>query len=110
MQGFKINETTDGTLNQTGSSVVYKEFFMDTKINKAESFKKASALKAKNIIDKWQPDLVIASDDNAVKYLVEKYLNDIDMPVLFMGVNGSLKNYNLATNNNITCSQNIAIS
>ncbi|WP_321418637.1 hypothetical protein [uncultured Desulfobacter sp.] len=37
---------------------------MDTKLNKEEAFKKKEALKAKAVIETWQPDIVVTSDDN----------------------------------------------
>jgi len=69
------------------NDVELKIIRMDTKRNTSEEFKKAAALKAKNVIDIWKPDIVIASDDNASKYLIAPYFKDADIPFVFCGVN-----------------------
>jgi ABC-type uncharacterized transport system substrate-binding protein len=62
-------------------------FRMDTKRNQSEDFKRQAALKAKALIESYQPDVVIASDDNASKYLIRPYFRDADLPIVFCGVN-----------------------
>ena len=67
--------------------VVVREIWMDTKRNASEPFKKQAALAAKKQIDQWRPDLIIAADDNASKYLIEPYFKNSRTPVVFCGVN-----------------------
>ena len=43
--------------------------------------------KAKAEIDAFKPDVVIAADDNASKYLIEPYFKDAALPFVFCGVN-----------------------
>lgn len=62
-------------------------YSMDTKRNPDIEYIKASALKAKAKIESWQPDLIIASDDNASKYLIEPYYKNVSLPIVFCGVN-----------------------
>lgn len=62
-------------------------FRMDTKRNQSEAFKRQAALRAKALIESYQPDVVIASDDNASKYLIQPYYRDADLPIVFCGVN-----------------------
>ena len=69
------------------------EFFMDTKHNSDKSSIRQAALLAKRKIEQWQPDLVIAMDDNASKHLVMPYYKDSDLPVVFCGVNGDASIY-----------------
>ena len=64
-----------------------KVFSMDSKRNVDEAFIKQAALNAKAEINAWQPDLVIASDDNASKYIIEPYYKNVDLPIVFCGVN-----------------------
>ncbi|MCP4688323.1 MAG: hypothetical protein GY859_09740 [Desulfobacterales bacterium] len=73
------------TLKSAG--VEYKITRMDTKRNKSEAFKKEAALKVKALIESWKPDVVIASDDNASKYLIAPYYIGADLPFVFCGVN-----------------------
>ena len=67
--------------------VVVQEIWMDTKRNASVSFKKQAALAAKKQIQQWQPDLIIAADDNASKYLIMPYFKNSKTPVVFCGVN-----------------------
>ena len=64
-----------------------KVISMDSKRNPDEAFIKAAALQAKVDIEQWQPDLIIACDDNASKYLIEPYYKNHSIPVVFCGVN-----------------------
>lgn len=70
-----------------------KIFRMDSKRQPGEEAKKAAALMAKELIDRWQPDLVISSDDNAARYLLEPYLLNRPLPLVFCGINGSAESY-----------------
>ncbi len=72
---------------------------MDTKREPAEKSKRAAALRAREAIEKFRPDVVIASDDNAVKYLVVPYLKDTTLPVVFCGVNWDAALYGLPAGN-----------
>jgi ABC-type uncharacterized transport system substrate-binding protein len=69
--------------------VTLKIVRMDTKRNASVDFKKKAALKAKSIINDFYPDIVIASDDNASKYLIQPYYKDASLPFVFCGVNYS---------------------
>ncbi|MBT3197528.1 MAG: hypothetical protein HN344_07375, partial [Gammaproteobacteria bacterium] len=41
----------------------------------------------------WKPDVIIAADDNASKYLVVPHLKEDPTPVVFCGVNWSIEEY-----------------
>lgn len=72
---------------------------MDTKRNASEDFKKEAALKAKAVIESYQPNVVIASDDNASKYLIEPYYKDAALPFVFCGVNWDASVYGFPYSN-----------
>jgi len=76
-----------------GTGVELKVFRMDTKRNRDEEFKQASALKAKALIESYKPDIVIASDDNASKYLIVPHFKNSDLPFVFCGLNEELSVY-----------------
>ncbi len=80
-----ITEGVKGVLANTG--VELKIIRMDTKRNTDEEFKKQAALKAKAVIEKFKPDVVIAADDNASKFLIMPYFKNADLPFVFCGVN-----------------------
>jgi len=88
-----IHEILDGT------GVILKVVDMDTKRNKTEEFKKAAALKAKEAIEAFNPDVLIAADDNAVKYMVVPFIKNTELPVIFCGVNWSADEYGLPCDN-----------
>lgn len=85
------------TLKDKG--VELKIFRMDTKRNTEESFMKQKALEAKSVIEKFNPDVVITSDDNVFKYLVMPYYKDADLPFVFCGLNWDASVYDAPYNN-----------
>ena len=68
-------------------------FHMDTKRNNDETYIKQAALLAKSTIERLKPDVVIASDDNASKYLIMPYYKNADIPFVFCGINWDEKSY-----------------
>ena len=70
-----------------------RKFYMDGKNHLDAEFAKAKAIEAKALIDKWKPDIVIAADDNASKYLVMPYLKNKSLPVVFCGLNWTAEPY-----------------
>lgn len=74
-------------------------FYMDTKRDNSQQNieKKVSVLI--QIMEKFKPEVVIASDDNAVKHFVVPHLKNTETPVVFCGVNWSAKQYGLPTEN-----------
>lgn len=74
-------------------NVELKIFRMDTKRNTSEDFKKKAALGAKAVIEEYNPDVVIASDDNASKFLIQPYYKNASLPFVFCGVNYSGDSY-----------------
>lgn len=80
-----VTRGVEGGLKDSG--VHLKIIRMNTKRNTDEAFKKKAAQKAKKVIEQFRPDIVIAADDNASKYLIEPYYKDADLPFVFCGVN-----------------------
>lgn len=80
-------------------NIELKIFRMDTKRFPLEQFKETSALKAKEIIREWKPDVVIASDDNAAKYLITPYFMNSKIPFVFCGINFDSSIYGFPTKN-----------
>jgi len=70
-----------------------KKFYMDTKRNPQPAYARKMALKAKKLIEDYKPDIVIASDDNASRYLVSAYYKDADLPFVFSGLNWTADEY-----------------
>lgn len=80
-----IAEGIAAVLDPLGIS--WRTLYMDTKRNPAEDFSRAAALRVRGEIAAMDPDVVIASDDNAAKYLIAPYYRDAGLPFVFCGVN-----------------------
>ncbi len=72
---------------------------MDSKRNASEEAKKAAADKAKQEIETWKPDAVIACDDNASKYVIVPFFKDSKLPVVFCGINWDASEYGFPCSN-----------
>ena len=72
---------------------------LNTKNNPEEAFGQEAGLNAKAEIEAFKPDVVIAVDDNAQKYLVVPYLKDTELPVVFAGVNWDATAYGYPASN-----------
>ncbi|MFC0059720.1 ABC transporter substrate-binding protein [Vibrio inusitatus] len=80
-------------LDELKGNCEIKKFDMDTKRNPDPEFIKAKALEAKNLIEKWNPNVVIAIEDNASKYLVQPYYKNSEIPFVFAGVDWTADAY-----------------
>jgi len=92
-----IESGLHAVLDETG--VELKVVQMDTKNNPDEAFGQAAGVKIKAEIEAFQPDVVIASDDNAQKYLVVPFLKGTELPVVFNGVNWDASAYGFPSSN-----------
>lgn len=90
-----VVEMTEG-INEafSGANVKMEFFHMDTKRNPTPDFKRKSGLAASQIMHTFNPDVVIAMDDNAQKYFVVNEMDKTDAPIfVFGGVNAELGAY-----------------
>jgi len=89
----------DDSVDCSDSSVDIKIIRMDTKRNNSRQFIEKAALRTKSIIEQWNPDVVIACDDNASKHLVVPFYKDSEIPFVFCGVNWDVSEYNYPFSN-----------
>lgn len=75
------------------------KFYMDTKRNKDISQIKQSAHIAKQYISEHNPDIIIACDDNAAKYLIAPYYKNNPKPFVFCGINWTVEPYGFPYSN-----------
>lgn len=92
-----IASGVESTLEHTG--VELKRIEMDTKRNTSEAFKESAALNVKAEIESFKPDVVIACDDNAAKYLIMPYYRNADLPFVFCGLNWNTTVYGFPYDN-----------
>ncbi len=76
-----------------------RQFDMDTKRNKSTTDKQRAASQAKELVEDWQPDVVITADDNAAKYLIQPYYKNSPVPFVFCGVNWTADEYGFPYDN-----------
>ncbi len=76
--------------------------YMDTKRHTGEAFKQRAGATARDMIDNWQPDVIIAVDDNAQAYVSRYYVNHPDVTIIFTGVNKEESTYGYDKGNNVT--------
>lgn len=88
-EGYEWSDgITNGVLSVLeGSGVELRIVRMDTKRNTDEAFKVRAGRLAKEEIDHFAPDVLIAADDNAFKYVVMPFYRDAVLPVVFCGLN-----------------------
>lgn len=72
---------------------------MDTKRNSEETFKQEAALKVKAEIEAFKPDVVIAADDSAAKYVLAPFYKNAGIPFVFCGLNWDAAVYGLPYDN-----------
>jgi len=92
-----IFQGIENTIKDSGIQLV--QFEMDTKRHASEPSKKAAAEKARAAIAGFRPDVVIASDDNASKYLIAPFYKNAKLPIVFCGVNWDASDYGFPASN-----------
>lgn len=92
-----ITRGIQSVFDNTG--IELKIIHMDSKRLGEEAEIQQAALAAKAEIEQFKPDVVIVSDDNAVKYLLMPYYKNADLPFVFCGVNAELSAYDMPYQN-----------
>ena len=99
--GYEWSDGITAAVQQTfeEENILLRIHRMDTKNNTSEQFKQRAGLLARAVIEEFEPDVVIATDDNAQKYLVSPYYLNTDIPVVFAGVNWDASVYGYPADN-----------
>lgn len=97
-KGYGISDdTAEGLRSVLGDKVQLSAFYLDTKRRSSEGEIKDAVARARAAIDAFRPDVIVASDDASVKYVVAPFYKDGPVPVVFCGVNWSAEPYGLPT-------------
>ena len=90
------DDIMDGILeNLPADSFTIDTYFMDTKRNPSKAHIEQIAAQLFDTILLKNPEILLISDDNAVKYIVQPQLQNLSMPVVFCGVNWTDREYAL---------------
>ena len=81
---------------------VFKKHYMDTKRHPDRAFAEKQGIVARNIIDEWVPDVLIALDDDAQKYVARHYKNHPTIKIIHAGINGDSTQYGYDQATNVT--------
>jgi len=76
-----------------------RQLDMDAKRRQDEEHLRRISLEAKSLIESWRPDVVIAADDHAAKYLIQPYFKDSRVPFVFCGINWTADEYGFPYSN-----------
>lgn len=79
------------------AGISLKTFFMDTKQHNSPAHLEKVTTEILTEIEKFKPHCLIASDDNAAKYIIAPHFKQGPLPVVFCGVNNSCGQYGLPT-------------
>jgi hypothetical protein len=100
-EGYEWSDGVEKGLHTVldGTGVEVKFVRLDTKRNPDEAFAKTAGTQAKAEIEAFKPDVVIAADDNAQKYVIVPYFKGTALPVVFAAVNWDASAYGYPTSN-----------
>ncbi|WP_300667270.1 ABC transporter substrate binding protein [Desulfoluna sp.] len=82
-----IREALEEERFMEGVNLSLTTFYMDTKRHTETDWKQKKGQEALALINTLKPDVIIASDDNALHHVVS-HLKDTAWPIVFTGVNG----------------------
>lgn len=89
----EVMEGLKGVTDTAGAELI--TFFLDTKNNADSKMIDNKVKEALQQIKEIKPNVLIVSDDAAMKYVVQPWLQDISIPVIYCGVNWSDAQYKL---------------
>lgn len=82
-----------------GTGVLLEVFYMDSKRKNSKKEIANAAREALRAIERFKPDLIIAADDNAQRYVVVPSFKGKSIPVVFCGVNWDATEYGYPASN-----------
>lgn len=99
-QGYAWSDEIAASISETlAGACELRTVDMDTKRKTSVEDIFSATNRVIKLIEDWQPDVVIASDDNAAKYLIAPHYRDDDIPFVFCGVNWTVEEYGFPYSN-----------
>lgn len=84
-------------MSQSGADL--QLYYMDTKRRTDEAWKLQSGQAAQAVVADWQPEVVIAADDNAQQYFAKDFAGRAAPQFVFCGVNAQMEKYGYPAGN-----------
>ena len=99
-EGYEWSDSiVRGVKNVLGDKCELKIVRMDTKRNPSNEFKKKAGEKARQEIEAWKPNAVIAADDNSAEYVIVPFYKDKELSFVFCGLNWDASIYGFPCKN-----------
>jgi len=77
-------------------------YYMNTKRNPDKNYIEKVGNSVIKMIKDWEPDILIAIDDNAQEYVAKHFINNPKMKIIYSGVNANPQIYGYDKANNVT--------
>lgn len=78
-----------------------RTFYMDTKRFPSLPDKQRAARSALELINSWNPEILVAFDDDAQKFVATRFINKPSVSIVYGGVNNDLSLYKYVDANNV---------
>ena len=105
VQSYHEQFTWSAEINKTikaefeGEDIDLKVFFMDTKRNPSEQWKRHVGRQAGELVRKFMPKVVVTVDDNAQTYFAKSFVDNSPVQFVFCGVNAGSEKYGYPASN-----------
>ena len=76
--------------------------YLDLKRHTDADFRKRAAASAKKVIDEWKPDVILAVNDAAQKFVAMSYVNHPKIKIVYAAINGEITPYGYDKATNVT--------
>lgn len=83
-------------------SYIVKEHYLDTKRKPYSEYMERAGREARELIKRWQPDLIIACDDDAQQLVATYFINDPQIKIVYTGIQGNPSQYGYDNASNVT--------
>lgn len=96
-----VNEGLDRVIEEWSNIHVNTHYMFAKRFDDDDSLRRA-AVQAHNAIDRWKPQVVIATDNLAQSLVMKDYVNRDDIQIVFAGINGPISPFGYDTASNVT--------
>lgn len=98
LQSFGVADSA-GKSEYRFNGMEIRFFYLDGKQNPQDEKLKIRASETVKLLNQWKPDLIVAADDDASKFLIQPHYSNTETPVLYCGLNWDASAYGFPTPN-----------